>query len=127
MVFVILASMAFLNASTPAFACTAQFDPSPAPRVVTPTAAPVASGASPAPAVTAPAPGFVQADMGHIHVALGSQVTYANCPPASGKHYQSPGGPIRGGLYGPNDAAIPQGWVHNLEHEIGRASCRERV
>jgi hypothetical protein len=108
--------VAFASFSTPAYACASLFDPTPAPSFVAPpTAAPGASG-SLAPAQTAPPPGFVQPDMGHLHVPIGERVRYANCPPASGKHYQVPGGPIKGGLYGPSDATIPQGWVHNLEH-----------
>ena len=116
-VFAILAGLAFLNATQPAYACTTSFDPTPAPSWVPPTAAPVASGASPAPAVTAPAPGYVEPDMGHLHVAIGTRVRYTNCPPASGKHYIGAGvGPIAPKLYGPDDKTIPQGWVHNLEH-----------
>ncbi len=103
---------------TPAYDCTTLFDPTPAPSFVAPSAAPVASGATPAPAVTAPPPGFVQDDMGHVHTrSVGDKVRYASCPPASGKHYPvTPNVPIKGGLYGPNDPTVPQGWVHNLEH-----------
>jgi hypothetical protein len=116
-VFAILAGMAFLNSSQPAYACAALFDPSPAPSFVAPTAAPPASGETQAPAATAPAPGYVQPDMGHLHVAPGTRVRYTNCPPASGRHYIGTGiGPIAPKLYGPDDKPIPQGWVHNLEH-----------
>jgi hypothetical protein len=110
----ILAGLAFLQSSTPAYACADLFDPTPAPTFVAPSQAP--SSGSPAPAVTPPPPGYVQPDMGHLHVPIGDRVRYTYCPPASGKHYEPPGGPIRGGLYGPNDQTIPQGWVHNLEH-----------
>lgn len=55
--------------------------------------------------------------MGAGHVDPGTTVRYALCPPASGKHYNPPpAGPVRGGFYGPNEAANPPGWVHNLEH-----------
>lgn len=114
--FLVVAALAFLNFSTPAYACTTLFEPTPAPTWVPPTQAPVASGQTPAPAPTAPAPGYVQPDMGHVHAPIGERVRYLNCPPASGRHYEAPAGPIRAGLYGPNDATIPQGWIHNLEH-----------
>jgi hypothetical protein len=112
--FLILAGLAFLSFSAPTYACANLFDPSPVPsQAAPPTQAPAASGA---PAPSAPPPGFVQPDMGHLHVPIGEKVRYSNCPPASGRHYQTPGGPIRGGLYGPDDAPVPQGWIHNLEH-----------
>ena len=114
--FLLVGALAFLNFSTPAYACTNLFEPTPAPSWVPPTSAPVPSGQTPAPAPTPPAPGFVQPDMGHVHAPTGERVRYLNCPPASGRHYQAPAGPIRAGLYGPNDGTIPQGWVHNLEH-----------
>lgn len=113
--FLLLAGMAFASFTRPTYACSNFFEPTPAPSFVAPTQAPTASG-TPAPAVTAPAPGFVQPDMGRGHAAPGDTVSWTLCPPASGKHYQAPGGPIRGGLYGPNDQAQPPGWVHNLEH-----------
>jgi hypothetical protein len=117
LIVVVLAGMAFLSFNRPTYACTTIFDPTPAPSWVAPSAAPVASGASPAPAVTPPPPGYVEPDMGHLHAAVGDTITYRFCPPASGKHYNSAGqGPIRGGLYGPNDLAVPPGWIHNLEH-----------
>jgi len=107
--------MAFLGFTRPTYACLDIFDPSPAPSITAPTAAP-ASG-SPAPAVTAPPPGYVQDDMGHAHAEPGSTIRYTSCPPASGRHYFGTGiGPIRAGYYGPNDSAVPPGWVHNLEH-----------
>ena len=115
--FLLVAVLAYLNATQPAYACTAQFDPTPAPHFVAPTAAPVASGATPAPVATAPLPGYVQPDQGHNHVAPGTRVNYTLCPPASGKHYIGEGiGPIDAGVYGPDEKTIPQGWVHNLEH-----------
>jgi hypothetical protein len=117
LVFAILAGLAFLNATQPAYACGALFDPTPAPAWVPPTAAPVASGATPAPTATAPPVGYVEPDMGHLHVDPGTRVKYTNCPPASGKHYNATGqGPIAAGVYGPDDVTIPQNWVHNMEH-----------
>lgn len=110
---VLLAGLIFLNSSSPAYACTNLFDPTPAPTQAAPqTRAPGESGP---PATQAPA-GFVQPDMGHLHVPNGDRVRYTNCPPASGKHYNTPGGPIRGGVYGPDERTAPQGWIHNLEH-----------
>jgi Protein of unknown function (DUF3105) len=112
-VFGLIVVAAFLNSTQPAFACTNLFDPTPAPSFVPPSVNP----SSTAPAATEPPPGYVEPDMGHLHVNPGTTVTYANCPPASGKHYNVAGlGPIDGGLYGPNDATVPEGWVHNLEH-----------
>ena len=112
-VVLILAGMAFLNSTQAAYACSNTFDPTAPPHVVAPTVAP---GTTSAPA-TQPPIGFVQPDMGHNHVDVRTRVTYTYCPPASGKHYNaSTLGPIKGGLYGPNDVTVPQGWVHNLEH-----------
>jgi hypothetical protein len=101
----------------PAYECVNMFEPTPAPSFVAPSPAPVGSGATPAPAVTAPPPGYVEPDMGHQHETnIGAKVTYTWCPPASGRHYPAPGGPIKAGLYGPDDKTVPEGWVHNLEH-----------
>jgi hypothetical protein len=61
--------------------------------------------------------GQVQPDMGNQHVAVGDKVTYPVCPPASGKHINNPPrGPIPPRFYGPDDSAVPNGWIHNLEH-----------
>ena len=61
--------------------------------------------------------GQIQPDMGNSHVSASTKVTYAVCPPASGKHVnQPPRGPIPARVYGPDDATVPNGWVHNLEH-----------
>ncbi|MEW5992525.1 MAG: DUF3105 domain-containing protein [Chloroflexota bacterium] len=99
---VAIASMAFLNATSPAYACSTEWQPA-----VTP---------EPAPSAT-PRLGYVQNDQGREHISLGSFVRYALCPPASGKHYNAQGeGPVRPGTYGPDDEADPQGWIHNLEH-----------
>lgn len=116
-VFALLAGMAFLNASQPAYACSTLFDPTPAPSWAAPTAAPVASGATPAPTSTPPPPGYVQQDMGKAHVPPGTRVRYTSCPPASGRHYNGAGiGPIAPKVYGAAEQVIPQGWLHNLEH-----------
>jgi hypothetical protein len=105
----IVAALAFLNFSQPAYACSNVFEPTPEPAS---SAAPASPGTSPA----ASRLGFVQADMGHTHVDPGTRVKYLYCPPASGKHYPEPGGPISAGVYAPGDIQIPQGWIHNLEH-----------
>lgn len=98
----LLAAMAFMNATSPAYACGTEWQPA-----VTP---------SPAPGAT-PRLGYIQDDFGREHVTLGSVVRYAICPPTSGKHYNVQGeGPIRPGVYGPDDGALPQGWIHSLEH-----------
>lgn len=112
--FLLLAGMAFASFTRPTYACSGFFEPTAGPTFVGPTQAPTSG--SPAPAVTAPPRGYVQPDMGRGHANPGDTVSWALCPPASGKHYQAPGGPIRAGLYGPNDQAQPPGWVHNLEH-----------
>jgi hypothetical protein len=61
--------------------------------------------------------GQIQPDMGNAHVNAGDEVTYPVCPPASGKHVNRSGyGPLAPDVYGPDDASVPNGWVHNLEH-----------
>lgn len=103
---------------TPAYACANVFEPTPAPSFVAPSQAPVASGATPAPQVTAPAPGYVEPDMGRLHITPpGAKITYTWCPPASGNHYSASGfGPIPAGFYDKDSKTVPGGWVHNLEH-----------
>ena len=99
---ILISAFVFVSAASPAYACTQEWVP-------TPTASP-AAGAP-------PNPGYVQPDMGRTHVPLGQKVTYTYCPPASGSHYNSAGsGPIQPRLYGPTDKALPEGWIHNLEH-----------
>ncbi len=100
---VLISVFVFASASAPAYACSTTWDPAP-------TASP-AAGAT-------PALGFIQPEIGSNHINRGANATYAYCPPASGPHYNDPGvaGPIAARVYGPDDAAIPQGWVHNLEH-----------
>ena len=94
---VVLGAFVLSSATTPAYACSAQFQP---------------------PASTDPSnKGVAQDDLGRSHVPVGQTVTYPLCPPASGNHSNASGeGPIAPRLYGPNDATIPQGWIHNLEH-----------
>jgi hypothetical protein len=61
--------------------------------------------------------GQVQPDQGNQHVQRGDKVTYPVCPPASGKHINNVGfGPLEPQVYGPEDASLPNGWIHNLEH-----------
>jgi hypothetical protein len=104
-IFVVVAALGglvYLNVTTPAYACGTEW-------VAPPTAAP-------APGATQRL-GYVQGDMGRNHVPVGSSVKYLYCPPASGNHYFATGlGPIQPRVYGPNDKAVPEGWVHNLEH-----------
>ena len=71
------------------------------------------------PPVTPPPPGFVQPDMGHVHVPTSARASATrNCPPASGKHYNATSqGPIQAGAVRPGrQGALPEGWIHNLEH-----------
>jgi hypothetical protein len=60
--------------------------------------------------------GAAQPDMGVGHVGDGDFVRFTYCAPASGKHWNVPGGPITPRFYEPGDTTYPQGWVHNLEH-----------
>ena len=56
--------------------------------------------------------------MGNQHVQPGDKVTYPVCPPASGKHINTDRlrpAPAQG-LRRPTTRALPNGWVHNLEH-----------
>ncbi|HTC85755.1 MAG TPA: DUF3105 domain-containing protein, partial [Candidatus Acidoferrum sp.] len=101
---VVVAAIAFLflGATAKVYSCTSFMTPAPA--------ASALPGAS-------PELGQAQPDMGRTHIAPGSAQTYLSCPPASGNHYFATGiGPIAARYYGPDEATIPQGWVHNLEH-----------
>jgi hypothetical protein len=92
----------FLGASSPAYACTSILQPEPA--------------ASAAPGET-PRLGQVTRDLGRNHVATGTSVTYEFCPPTSGSHYNATGsGPIPDLFYAQDEATVPEGWVHNMEH-----------
>lgn len=98
----LVGTVIFLQASAPAYACSTEWVP-------TPTATPAAGASA--------QPGYVEDDMGRKHIATGDPVKYTYCPPASGAHFNASGqGPIPPRLYGPNDATLPQGWIHNLEH-----------
>lgn len=89
-------AFAFMSAAAPTYAC-GSID----------TVQPAASGEI----------GQVQQDMGNTHVQPGDQITYAVCPPASGRHVNKSGfGPLQPKVYGPDDNSVPNGWVHNLEH-----------
>ena len=90
----------FMSSAAPTYACTQIFDPP----------------ATPAPSGSARL-GVTQNDLGTSHITTGTATTYSLCPPASGRHYNAADlGPIRSALYGPEDTANPQGWIHNLEH-----------
>ena len=99
----LLSAFVFLSASSASYACSTEWTPAP-------TSAP-AAGAT-------PALGYVQPNMGADHKAIGEKVTYTYCAPATGNHFNKPGvaGPITPRVYGPGDAVLPQGWLHNLEH-----------
>jgi hypothetical protein len=70
-----------------------------------------------APAGASEGEAFSTESLGSQHVTAGTKIRYGFCPPTSGAHYNAAGaGPLRPGFYGPDDAAGPGGWVHNLEH-----------
>lgn len=97
-----LGGLAYFSLTAPAYACSSQWLAAPSP--------------TPAPGAT-PRLGYVQPDMGQTHVAPGTSVRYTTCPPASGNHYNQSGfGPIAARVYGPDERAVPEGWMHNLEH-----------
>lgn len=98
----LIGGFVYTSATKAAYSCTTIFTPEA-------TASPAAGSTNP--------PGYVQPDMGRRHVPYGTVVTYQYCAPASGSHdNQANTGPIGPRLYGPDDAVIPQGWIHNLEH-----------
>ena len=100
--FVLIGAYLFFGATQKTYACGALLTPAPS---ATP-----APGGSPAPL------GQIQEDMGRRHTDPGASARYASCPPASGAHYADPGGPIPNRFYGKDETALPQGWIHNLEH-----------
>lgn len=101
-VVVALGTLFYLQSTAPAYACGVEWT--------------APATASPAPGES-PRIGYPQEDMGRDHVAPGTSVKYIYCPPASGNHYSAQGqGPIDARVYGPNDRAVPEGWIHNLEH-----------
>jgi uncharacterized protein DUF3105 len=99
---VLAGGFVFIQANSKAYACTTLTNPSPA-------ATPLPNG-SPGPL------GQIQPDMGRQHLLPPESQRYTQCPPASGNHYAPPGGPIIARYYGPDNATVPQGWVHNMEH-----------
>ncbi|HEX7950726.1 MAG TPA: DUF3105 domain-containing protein [Candidatus Limnocylindrales bacterium] len=97
-----IGGLAYLTFTAPTYACSSQWLAEPTP--------------TPAPSST-PRLGFAQPDMGQAHVTPGTAVRYSTCPPASGSHYNQQGlGPITAKVYGPAERAVPEGWMHNLEH-----------
>jgi hypothetical protein len=105
-VLAVIAAVVALSAAQPAYACAEQW-----------TAPATASPAAPSVPDSSARIGYVQPDLGRNHIATGQAVRYALCPPASGRHYNATNvGPIKAQLYGPDDATLPQGWIHNLEH-----------
>jgi hypothetical protein len=98
---VLVAGFVFLGATGKSYACSSQWQPEPTP--------------SPS-AGQSPRLGYVQPNMGRTHDDRRPQ-RYTYCPPATGTHINAAGrGPIEARLYGPEDRAEPNGWVHNLEH-----------
>jgi len=99
---VLISVFVFFSASAPAYACSTEWVPAP-------TSSPAAGASA--------NPGYVQPDMGRRHTPLGEKVTYTYCPPASGSHQNASGaGPIQPRFYRSADQALPEGWIHNLEH-----------
>lgn len=99
---------------------SASAEASPSPDA-SPSGSPGASADPSASPSTSAAPtqrlGFPAADLGTEHVATGSTIEYAYCPPTSGDHYDiGPQAPIRRDFYGPESERPPGGWLHNLEH-----------
>jgi hypothetical protein len=92
-----IGAFVFVQANSRAYACTTIWEP---------TAAEMEEGRL----------GAAQPDMGAVHVGNGDFVRFTYCPPASGRHWNVPGGPITPRYYEPGDTTYPQGWVHNLEH-----------
>lgn len=91
----------FIGSTSPAYACTNVFSPSPTP--------PLTPGSS-------DRLGFFQEDMANSHVVNPPQ-SYLYCPPASGNHYNGSGiGPVQARVYKPEDKVGPANWIHNLEH-----------
>jgi hypothetical protein len=99
---IVAGAVLFLGASSPAYACTTVLQPQ--------------APATAAPGET-PRLGQVTRDLGRSHVATGDSVTYEFCPPTSGSHYNASRlGPIPALFYAKDDATVPEGWIHNLEH-----------
>ena len=61
--------------------------------------------------------GMTTDNQSSTHVASGTKIRYASCPPTSGQHFNARGfAPLPARFYGPDADASPGGWVHNLEH-----------
>lgn len=61
--------------------------------------------------------GMTTESQASTHMAPGTKIRYASCPPTSGAHFNARGfGPLPARFYGPDADASPGGWVHNLEH-----------
>jgi hypothetical protein len=102
-VLAVVGAFLLFGATQPAYACETESTPAPS--------------ATPAPGASSAPLGQAQADMGRRHVEVGASVKYASCPPASGAHYNAPDqGPIKPQFYAKDSTAVPQGWIHNLEH-----------
>jgi hypothetical protein len=101
MVVGLVGAFVFVGATAKSYSCANVWEPDP-----TPSADPSAS----------PDFGYVQPNQGAGHNPQQPH-RYVYCPPASGPHKAVQGaGPIQSRVYGPDDFAEPQGWVHNLEH-----------
>jgi hypothetical protein len=99
---VVVGGVLFLGASSTAYACTTVLQPA-APATAAPGQSPLL--------------GQVTRDLGRTHVDVGTSVTYEFCPPTSGAHYNASRlGPIPALFYGKDDATVPEGWIHNMEH-----------
>ena len=60
---------------------------------------------------------IVTPQQGFTHVASGTKIEYASCPPASGPHYSQAGvAPVPPRFYAADAGVGPGSWVHNLEH-----------
>jgi hypothetical protein len=99
----VVAGLIFIQATQPAYACTTVWKPDPTP-------APAADASNRV--------GYLQPDMGRLHIPVGKSQRYTYCPPASGNHYQAAGiAPIiPARLFKPDDKVVPEQWIHNLEH-----------
>jgi hypothetical protein len=99
----IVGGFLFIQTTSKAYACSTILLPGPA--------------ATTAPGGTAAPIGEPADDLGRQHVTRGQSVRYTYCPPSSGSHYNDlPDGPIPAKFYGSDEATLPQGWIHNLEH-----------
>lgn len=108
----VVGAFAFQSITRASYVCSTEWAPA-----ATPSPDPSGSGRL----------GLVQPDMGRDHNVAAPQ-PYTYCPPASGDHFNLRGqGPIEARLYGPDDAAGPPNWVHNLEHGglVFLYRCRE--